>query len=58
VPVYLFNIEGYSASPMPTGGGACFDLGGLGDSTFKLVPMLEAGSGAWPWEIDAQATVR
>lgn len=51
VPVYLFNIEGYSASPMPTGSAARFDLGGLSDQTFKLIPILEAGGGAWPWEI-------
>lgn len=51
VPVYLFNIEGYSASPMPTGTGARFDLGGLSDQTFKLIPLLEAGNGAWPWEV-------
>ena len=57
VPVYLFNIEGYSASPMPTGSAARFDLGGLGDSTFGLIPLLEAGHGAWPWEIDAQPSV-
>ena len=57
VPVYLFNIEGYSASPMPTGSAAHFDLGGLGDGTFKMIPLLEAGDGAWPWEIDAQAPV-
>lgn len=52
VPVYLFNIEGYSASPMPTGSAARFDLGGLSDQSFKIIPMLEAGNGAWPWEVD------
>lgn len=56
IPVYLFNIEGYSASPMPTGGAARFDLGGLSDQTFKLIPLLESGrDGAWPWEIDKSA---
>lgn len=51
VPVYLFNIEGYSASPMPTGSAARFDLGGLSDQTFKLIPLLEQGGGnLWPWE--------
>lgn len=52
VPVYLFNIQGYSQSPMPTGSAARFDLGGLSDQTFKLIPLLEAGSGAWPWEVE------
>jgi hypothetical protein len=52
VPVYLFNIEGYSASPMPTGSAARFDLGGMSDQTFKLIPLLEQGrGGAWPWEV-------
>jgi hypothetical protein len=51
VPVYLFNIQGYSASPMPTGEAARFDLGGLSDQTFKLIPLLEQGRGnVWPWE--------
>jgi hypothetical protein len=53
IPVYLFNLEGYSASPMPTGKAARFDLGGLSDQTFKLIPLLESGSdGGWPWELD------
>ncbi len=50
IGVYAFNIAGYSASPMPTGTAARFDLGGLSDQTFKLIPLLEAGHGAWPWE--------
>lgn len=53
VPVYLFNIQGYSASPMPTGSAARFDLGGLSDQTFKLIPLLEQGyGGSWPWEVE------
>lgn len=53
VPVYLFNLQGYSESPMPTGGSARFDLGGLTDATFSLIPRLEAGmTGAWPWEAE------
>lgn len=55
-PVYAFNLTGYSASPMPTGSAARFDLGGLSDQTFKLIPILESGKdGAWPWEIDKDA---
>lgn len=46
IPVYLFNLAGYSASPMPTGGKARYDLGGLTDSTFKLIPLMEAGAKA------------
>lgn len=55
-PVYVFNIQGYTQSPMPTGGAARFDLGGLTDATFALIPRLEAGvSGVWPWEIEKAA---
>jgi hypothetical protein len=51
VPVYAFNLVGYSTSPMPTGGAARFSLGGLSDQTFKLIPLLETGaSSGWPWE--------
>lgn len=50
IPVYGFNLAGYSASPMPTGAAARFDLGGLSDQTFKLIPLLEQGGGnLWPW---------
>jgi hypothetical protein len=50
-PVYLFNIEAHTHSPMPTGGGARFDLGGLTDATFAEIGRLEAGAiGTWPWE--------
>lgn len=52
IPVYGFNLEGYSASPMPTGSAARFDLGGMSDQTFKLIPLLEQGRGnVWPWEL-------
>ncbi len=50
VPVYSFCLVGYAQSMMPTGEKARFQLGGLSDQTFKLIPILEAGSGAWPWE--------
>lgn len=53
VPVYGFELGGYSATPMPTGESARFTLGGLGDQTFKLVPVLEAGKSAvWPWAME------
>lgn len=54
VPVYLFNLQSHSVSPMPTGGAARYDLGGLTDATFALIPRMESGvSGAWPWELEA-----
>ncbi len=55
VPVYAFNISEYTASPMPTGDSARFDIGGLSDATFRLIPQLEAGiTGTWPWEVSVQ----
>ncbi len=51
VPIYLFNLHATTASPMPTGKAARFDLGGLTDQTFQQIPQLEAGMAArWPWE--------
>lgn len=50
VPVYSFCLVGYSGTPMPTGEKARFQLGGLSDQTFKLIPLLEQGDGCWPWE--------
>ena len=53
IPVYAFDLSGYSGSPFPTGAAARFQLGGLSDQTFKLIPLLESGGkGGWPWEID------
>jgi hypothetical protein len=36
---------------IPTGGAARFQLGGLSDATFRMIPQVEAGlTGNWPWE--------
>jgi len=49
VPVYSFNLAGYAGAM--TAGTNRHELGGLGDSTFKLVPLIEMGQrGVWPWE--------
>lgn len=54
VPVYAFCLVGYSASAMPTGEAARFQLGGLSDQTFKLIPLLEQGGGnLWPWQVSS-----
>jgi hypothetical protein len=51
VPVYGFNLSGYSTSGMPAGHGNRHELGGLTDATFTLIPAIEAGTqGRWPWE--------
>jgi hypothetical protein len=50
VPVYMWNMNGYKVGAMPSGLGMRHCLGGLSDSAFRLVPMLEAGRNAnWPW---------
>ncbi|MFE5290375.1 TROVE domain-containing protein [Nocardia sp. NPDC056611] len=54
VPVYGFNLGGYRPGAYALGPNR-HEFGSLTDSTFKLVPLLEAGhSGAWPWLIGDQ----
>ncbi|KJK58515.1 TROVE domain-containing protein [Saccharothrix sp. ST-888] len=51
VPVYTWNLAGYAAGHAPSGAAARHTFGGLGDSAFRLIPMLEAGRDAdWPWK--------
>ncbi|MGW2558603.1 TROVE domain-containing protein [Streptomyces sp. NPDC001514] len=51
VPVYMWNMAGYKAGAMPTGGGNRHAMGGLTDSAFATIPLLDAGRNAqWPWE--------
>ncbi|MFD3594311.1 TROVE domain-containing protein [Nocardia sp. NPDC058640] len=55
VPVYGFNLYGYRPAAFELGANR-HEFGSLTDSTFKLVPLLEAGTdGGWPWEKDEQA---
>lgn len=50
IPMYGFNLVGYQHAAMPAGTGNRHELGGFSDSTFKLVPLLEAGKSAdWPF---------
>lgn len=52
VPVYLFTLGGYRATPMQVGTRKRHEFGGLSDSTFKTIPLLEAGIDSnWPWEV-------
>lgn len=52
VPVFMWNLAGYTASAMPSGSNARFSLGGLVDSAFRLIPMLESGAeGVFPWQM-------
>ncbi|MFF3325334.1 TROVE domain-containing protein [Streptomyces sp. NPDC002889] len=51
VPVYMWNMAGYKAGAMPSGGGNRHAMGGLTDSAFAMIPLLDAGRNAvWPWE--------
>ncbi|KAB8186897.1 TROVE domain-containing protein [Nonomuraea phyllanthi] len=50
IPMYGFNLVGYQHAAMPTGAGNRHELGGFSDSTFKLIPLLEAGRSCdWPF---------
>ena len=46
VPVYMWNFGGYKHGAVPSGTGNRVTLGGLTDSAFRLIPMLEAGRDA------------
>ncbi|MYV77813.1 TROVE domain-containing protein [Streptomyces sp. SID1046] len=51
VPVYMWNMAGYRAGAMSSGGANRHTMGGLGDAAFRAIPLLEAGRDAhWPWE--------
>lgn len=53
VPIYTFNLAGYGAAQFDSSSNRITLGGGLTDGAFRLIPMLEAGSGArWPWEED------
>jgi hypothetical protein len=52
VPVYVWNIGGYKHGALPSGSGQRHTFGGLTDSAFKLIPLLEAGHDCgWPWSV-------
>lgn len=51
VPMYAFDVGGYGRSMMKVGKENRFQLAGLTDAAFRLIPLLEAGrQGRWPWE--------
>ncbi len=50
VPVYGFNLGGYSKAAYATGKAGRHEFGGLSDATFRMIPLLEAGRNAdWPF---------
>ncbi|GGT78517.1 TROVE domain-containing protein [Streptomyces coeruleorubidus] len=50
VPVYTWNLAGYRAGHSPSGTGNRHTFGGLTDTAFRMVPLIEASRDAdWPW---------
>jgi hypothetical protein len=51
VPVYAVNVGGYATTAIAAGRPNRTEIGGLGDSMFKIIPLLEAGArGELPWK--------
>ncbi|MFC5198518.1 MULTISPECIES: TROVE domain-containing protein [Streptomyces] len=50
VPVYTWNLAGYRAGHGPAGKDNRHTFGGLSDTAFRMVSLLESGrDGLWPW---------
>ncbi|MFE3268679.1 TROVE domain-containing protein [Streptomyces sp. NPDC059215] len=50
VPVYTWNLAGYRAGHGPSGRDNRHTFGGLSDTAFRMIPLLESGrDGRWPW---------
>ncbi|AQZ62733.1 Putative ribonucleoprotein related-protein TROVE Domain [[Actinomadura] parvosata subsp. kistnae] len=50
VPLSMWNFGGYKHGAAPSGEGSRHTMGGLSDSAFKLIPILEARrSASWPF---------
>lgn len=53
VPVYGFNLAGYSTTVVPSGSNR-HNLGGFSDKSFSWMALAEQGlSSGWPWETSA-----
>jgi len=51
VPMYAFNMQGYKVTSIEAGAPNRYEMGGLTDATFRMLPWLEAGRNVgWPWE--------
>jgi len=51
VPAYTWNLAGYKHGHGPSGQENRHTFGGLSDTSFRMIPALEAGRDAkWPWE--------
>jgi hypothetical protein len=55
VPIYGFNLGGYRHAAYATGSANRHEFGGLTDTTFRMIPLLEAGRDAtWPFATDSR----
>lgn len=51
VPTYTWNLAGYKVAQGRSGSRKRHTFGGLSDSAFRMIPLIEAGEHqAWPWE--------
>lgn len=49
-PIYLFNLAGYRAGMLPVGTDRRYAFGGLSDTGFKAIELIEAGKDQnWPF---------
>jgi hypothetical protein len=49
VPIYSWDLRGYQTTSFELGSGR-YQLGGLSDASFRLIPLLESSAQGWPWE--------
>lgn len=50
VPVYVFNVGGYKATPFKTGKNGVYEIGGFTDKAFTMINMIESRrDGGWPF---------
>ena len=57
VPIYSWDLRGYATTSFELGS-ARYQLGGLSDASFRLIPLLEQSAQGWPWEHDDDLTPR
>lgn len=51
IPFYMWNFAGYKMGMAPSGSENRHTLGGLTDSSFRMIPLIESGAnGTWPWD--------
>lgn len=49
-PIYTFNLVGYKQGHLPSGSGNRYTFGGLTDTGFRLISLIEAGENeVWPF---------